>query len=102
MIKKILLVILCISGIRYLGNASLKNTNKFENKEREIKMTENNVNPKKFREIKDRMELQNLVYMFSTLSDTKDIDKQVLLFTEDAVVQFLCGQRQKKFNKEFS
>ena len=87
MMKKILLTILCISSIGYLGNATLANTNKFENRKGEVKMSENNVNLKEFQEIKDKLELQELVYTFSTLSDTKDVDKQVLLFTEDAVVQ---------------
>ncbi len=87
MTKKILLTILCISSIGYLGNAALANTNKFENRKGEVKISENNVNLKEFQEIKDRLELQELVYTFSTLSDTKDVDKQVLLFTEDAVVQ---------------
>jgi hypothetical protein len=37
-------------------------------------------------EIEDRIALKNLVDTFSVLADVKDIQKQVLLFTEDATV----------------
>ncbi|MCT4456206.1 nuclear transport factor 2 family protein [Lactiplantibacillus paraplantarum] len=37
-------------------------------------------------EISDRLELKTLVDNFSNYADTKDFDDQILLFTEDAVV----------------
>jgi hypothetical protein len=36
-------------------------------------------------EIHDRIALKNLVATFSILADQKEIGKQILLFTEDAV-----------------
>ena len=44
-------------------------------------------------EIADRMALKELVDTFSNLADTKEIDKQVLLFTEDAEVVSYQGER---------
>ncbi len=41
---------------------------------------------KRIEAIEDRMALKNLVDTFSVLADHKDIDKQVLLFTENATV----------------
>jgi hypothetical protein len=40
----------------------------------------------KINEIEDRMAIKNLVDTFSILADQKDIQKQVLLFTENATV----------------
>ncbi len=37
--------------------------------------------------IEDKLAIKNVVDVFSNLADTKEIDKQVLLFTEDGVVQ---------------
>ncbi|MFT3822744.1 MAG: nuclear transport factor 2 family protein [Chitinophagaceae bacterium] len=37
--------------------------------------------------IEDKMAIKEVVDIFSNLADTKEIDKQVLLFTEDGVVQ---------------
>ncbi len=37
--------------------------------------------------IEDKMAIKEVVDVFSNLADTKEIDKQVLLFTEDGVVQ---------------
>lgn len=45
-------------------------------------------------EIADRMALKNLVDTFSNLADTKEIDKQVQLFTEDAEVTSYQGDKQ--------
>lgn len=41
----------------------------------------------------DRMALKELVDVFSCLADTKEVDKQVLLFTEDAVVDSYRGDQ---------
>jgi len=40
-------------------------------------------------EIADRIELKELVDLFSNYSDTKENDKQVALFTEDGVVNII-------------
>lgn len=45
-------------------------------------------------EIADRMALKDLVDTFSNLADTKEIDRQVLLFTEDAEVTSYQGDKQ--------
>ena len=45
-------------------------------------------------EIADRMALKDLVDTFSNLADTKEIDKQVQLFTEDAEVTSYQGDKQ--------
>ncbi len=37
--------------------------------------------------IEDKLAIKNVVDVFSNLADTKEIDKQVLLFTVDGVVQ---------------
>lgn len=43
--------------------------------------------------IEDRIAIKNVVDVFSELADTKEIDKQVLLYTEDGVVEsVLNGQ----------
>lgn len=43
--------------------------------------------------IEDRIAIKNAVDVFSNLADTKEIDKQVLLFTEDGIVEsFTNGQ----------
>ncbi len=44
-------------------------------------------------EIADRMALKDLVDTFSNLADTKDIDKQVQLFTEEAEVTSYQGDK---------
>jgi hypothetical protein len=41
--------------------------------------------------IEDKMAIKNVVDEFSELADTKEIDKQVLLFTEDGVVESGSG-----------
>lgn len=38
-------------------------------------------------EIEDKMAIKNVVDVFSNLADTKEIEKQVLLFTEDGIVE---------------
>ena len=45
-------------------------------------------------EIADRMALKDLVDTFSNLADTKEIDKQVQLFTEEAEVTSYQGDKQ--------
>lgn len=48
--------------------------------------------------LEDQAALKRLVDTFSNLADTKDIDTQVLLFTEDAVVEsWSGGQRGSTF-----
>lgn len=42
---------------------------------------------KRIQAIEDKMAIKNVVDVFSNLADTKEIDKQVLLFTEDGMVQ---------------
>lgn len=42
---------------------------------------------KRITEIEDRIAIKNVVDTFSILADTKEIDKQVLLFTEDGEVE---------------
>ncbi len=44
--------------------------------------------------IADRMALKDLVDTFSNLADTKEIDEQVQLFTEDAEVISYQGEKQ--------
>src|SRR5688572_28777103 len=41
--------------------------------------------------LEDRAALKHLVDTFSNLADVKDIDRQVLLFTEDATVESRTG-----------
>ena len=43
--------------------------------------------------LEDQAALKNLVDTFSNLADLKDIDRQVLLFTEDATVESRTGGR---------
>lgn len=45
-------------------------------------------------EIEDRIAIKNLVDTFSILADTKEIEKQVLLFTENATVQSTVNGQQ--------
>lgn len=45
-------------------------------------------------EMADRMALKDLVDTFSNLADTKEIDSQVQLFTEDAEVISYQGKTQ--------
>ncbi len=42
-------------------------------------------------EIEDKMAIKNVVDRFSNLADTKEIDDQVLLFTEDGVVESISN-----------
>jgi len=44
--------------------------------------------------LEDRADLKELVDTFSNLADTKEIEKQVLLFTEDATVEAFSGEKQ--------
>ncbi len=47
---------------------------------------EKNIIEQRLQTIEDKMAIKNVVDEFSNLADTKEIDKQVLLFTEDGVV----------------
>ena len=49
--------------------------------------------------IADRMALKDLVDTFSNLADTKEIDEQVQLFTEDAVTNLLYANVTKKWGQ---
>lgn len=50
-------------------------------------------------ELRDKMELKELVDRFSILADRKDVPAQVQLFTEDGVVEFYNGnERQGEVN----
>lgn len=44
--------------------------------------------------IEDKMAIKEVVDIFSNLADTKEIDKQVLLFTEDGIVESGSGDRK--------
>jgi ketosteroid isomerase-like protein len=44
--------------------------------------------------IEDKMAIKQVVDVFSNLADTKEIDKQVLLFTEDGVVESYANGQQ--------
>lgn len=46
-------------------------------------------------ELKDKMELKELVDDFSILADQKDVPSQVQLFTEDGVVEFYNGNERQ-------
>ncbi|MEL4306815.1 nuclear transport factor 2 family protein [Joostella sp. CR20] len=50
-------------------------------------MKETNINEQRIALIEDKMAIKNVVDVFSNLADTKEIDKQVLLFTEDGIVE---------------
>jgi hypothetical protein len=51
------------------------------------KMNNNDNLNKRISEIEDRIALKNLVDTFSILADTKEVEKQTLLFTDDAIVE---------------
>lgn len=55
--------------------------------------TMTNVTTMNIQEMADRMALKDLVDTFSNLADTKEIDKQVQLFTEDAEVTSYQGDK---------
>lgn len=57
------------------------------------KMDNSNLN-ERISEIEDRIAIKNLVDTFSILADTKEIKKQVLLFTENATVQSTVNGQQ--------
>jgi len=70
--KKLLITVLILSIIQYAA------------------MSQTNLNDKiqqQLSEIQDRMAIKNIVDTFSILADTKEIDKQVLLFTENGEVE---------------
>ena len=48
----------------------------------------------KIQTIEDKMDIKQVVDVFSNLADTKEIDKQVLLFTEDGVVESYADGQQ--------
>ena len=48
----------------------------------------------KIQTIEDKMAIKQVVDVFSNLADTKEIDKQVLLFTEDGIVESGSGDNK--------
>lgn len=54
------------------------------------KMEKNNIE-QRLAAIEDKMAIKYVVDEFSNLADTKEIDKQVLLFTEDGVVESISN-----------
>ena len=48
----------------------------------------------KIQTIEDKMAIKQVVDIFSNLADTKEIKKQVLLFTEDGVVESYSDSKQ--------
>lgn len=103
--QKIMLMLL---GLAFgnIGNAVTKTT-KIERGTKMIANRESkeNINDlikikNDIKEIKNRQELKELVDIFSNLADTKEVDKQILLFTEDATVQSISnGQLGQKFTR---
>ncbi|GIK59563.1 MAG: nuclear transport factor 2 family protein [Ignavibacteriota bacterium] len=49
--------------------------------------------------IEDKMAIKNVVDVFSNLADTKEIDKQVLLFTEDGEVESYANSERTSLLK---
>lgn len=67
--------VIAITVLLVVGFISCSQTNKQENEGSRLQT------------IEDKMAIKELVDVFSNLADTKEIDKQVQLFTEDAVVK---------------
>jgi hypothetical protein len=68
---------LSITTFLFLLFSTLTNAQKMDNKNIEQRLAV----------IEDKMAIKYVVDEFSNLADTKEIDKQVLLFTEDGVVE---------------
>ena len=75
--KKI--IFLLLSAFSLAGCVQNKNQNTMESK---------------IQAIEDKMAIKQVVDVFSNLADTKEIDKQVLLFTEDGVVESYADGQQ--------
>lgn len=56
--------------------------------------TKNTEQEQRITTIEDKMAIKNVVDVFSNLADTKEIDKQVLLFTEDGQVESGSGEQK--------
>lgn len=88
------LAVILLSAISLVTNAQNKNHNSMGTR---------------IQAIEDKMAIKEVVDIFSNLADTKEIDKQVLLFTEDGVVKsYINGQLSSEvkgrteLNKAFS
>lgn len=56
--------------------------------------TNNTEQEQRIASIEDKMAIKNVVDVFSNLADTKEIDKQILLFTEDGKVESGTGEQK--------
>lgn len=89
-------------GIRGNSHMMMEDTNSHQIADIVLDWCKNNeiiANTKKvttmnIQEIADRIALKDLVDTFSNLADTKEIDEQVKLFTEDAEVTSYQGEKQ--------
>jgi len=72
---------LSIASILFLVFSTITFAQKMDNKTIEQRLTA----------IEDKMAIKYVVDEFSNLADTKEIDKQVLLFTEDGVVESISN-----------
>lgn len=73
------IVLFLLTAFSLVGNAQNKKQNTMESK---------------IQTIEDKMAIKQVVDVFSNLADTKEIKKQVLLFTEDGVVEsYSNGER---------
>lgn len=72
-------IFLLLSAFSLAGCVQNKNQNTMESK---------------IQAIEDKMAIKQVVDVFSNLADTKEIDKQVLLFTEDGVVESYADGQQ--------
>ena len=85
--KRILIGIFMLSAAFSMqAQGGFHGEGKIENAKNEMSMS--------IQEIADRMALKDLVDTFSNLADTKEIDKQLQLFTEDAEVTSYQGDKQ--------
>ncbi len=73
------IVLFLLTAFFLAGNAQNKNQNTMESK---------------IQTIEDKMAIKQVVDIFSNLADTKEIKKQVLLFTEDGVVESYSDGKQ--------
>lgn len=85
--KKILLLMIGVLSSSFIVEGASTTKVSSNNQKNNVGVLDEKISAREFQEIKDRMELKKLVDTFSNLADTKEVDKQVLLFTEDATVQ---------------
>jgi len=77
----------------FFGTACVANAQTLKDNQKKISANDQNVN-KNMKEIEDKLALKELVDTFSVLADTKEIQKQTLLFTEDATVESYSDGKQ--------